>query len=243
MMRSKNEKGRDSSRRTRKRSSHARYRSEQQDRLLRIGREGVASTALALRGIWSLAWLDLLLWRRMPLAIVSALPSAIVAFGRQFHLSGIRVQVAEHDLINHDTGFIPYLIVSGLVLDAFVIAGILSAMAVAREFESGTVKLLAIAPVHPLLSLLGRVLATNAVAISAMLFPVLLVTIGYRVLPIHPLEMVGVLLLCIFIFGCIGVALGAVLRRTLPVASLIFGLCLPLYLCSNAWSRRDSMAT
>ncbi len=166
--------------------------------------------------------------------IQRALPSAIVAFGRQFHLSGIRVQVAEHDLVDHDTDFIPYLVVSGLVLDAFVIASVLSAMAVAREFEFGTVKLLAIAPVHPLFSLLGRVLATNMVAVGAMIFPVLLVILGYKVLPIHPLEMIGALLLCIVIFSCMGVALGALLRRTLPVVSLVFGLCLPLYLCSNA---------
>jgi ABC-2 type transport system permease protein len=52
--------------------------------------------------------------------IQRALPSAIVAFGRQFHLSGIRVQIAEHDLVDHDTDFIPYLVVSGLVLDTLV---------------------------------------------------------------------------------------------------------------------------
>ncbi len=166
--------------------------------------------------------------------IQRALPSAIVAFGKQLHLPGIRVQLAEHDLVDHDTGFIPYLVVSGLVLDAFVIASILSAMAVAREFESGTIKLLAIAPVHPLFSLLGRVLATTLVATVAMILPVLVVIIGYKVLPIHPLEMIGALLLCIVIFSCIGVVPGAILRRTLPVASLISGLCLPLYLCSNS---------
>lgn len=49
-----------------------------------------------------------------------ALPSAIVAFGRQHHLPNIRVQETEIDLINHDTGFIPYLVVSALALDAFI---------------------------------------------------------------------------------------------------------------------------
>ncbi len=166
--------------------------------------------------------------------IQRALPSAIVAFGRQLQLPGIRVHVTELDLINHDTDFIPYLVVSGLSLDAFVIASILSAMAVAREFESGTVKLLAVAPVPPLLSLLGRVLATDTVASVAMLFPVALVIWGYQVTPLHPLEMIGALLLCVVVFSCIGVALGAVLKRTLPVASLVFGLALPLYICSGS---------
>jgi uncharacterized protein YjbI with pentapeptide repeats len=166
--------------------------------------------------------------------IQRALPSAIVALGRQFHLPTIHVQVAEHDLLAHDTGFIPYLVVSGLALDAFVIASILSAMAVAREFEAGAVKLLAIAPLHPLISIAGRVIATDLVTSVAMAFPVLLAVFAYRIVPIHPLEMVGVILLCTAIFSCIGVALGALLKRTLPVASFVFGLSLPLYIGSNA---------
>ena len=166
--------------------------------------------------------------------IQRALPSAIVAFGRQLRLPGIRVQMTEVDLIDHDTGFIPYLVVSGLALDAFMIASILSAMAVAREFETGTVKLLAVAPLHPLLSILGRVLATDTVASLAMVFPVALALFGYHISPLHPLEMVGVMLLCIVLFGCIGVALGVLLRRTLPVVSLVFGLGFPLYLCSGS---------
>lgn len=163
-----------------------------------------------------------------------ALPSAIVAFGRALQLPGIRLHVAEVDLIDHDTDFISYLVVSGLVLDAFVVAGILSAMTVAREFESRTIKLLAVAPTSPLLPILGRVAATNAMACLTMLCPVCVVIFGYKIPPLHPLASVGVLLLCTTIFSCIGMALGAALKRTLPVAALIFGLSLPLYLCSGS---------
>jgi ABC-2 type transport system permease protein len=166
--------------------------------------------------------------------IQRALPSAIVIFGRQHHFPGIRIQATEVDLVDHDTGFVPYLVVSALALDAFIIASILSAMAVAREFETKTIKLLAVAPVHPLLPLLGRMLATNTIAVVAMMFPVALAVFGYHIIPLHPLEVVGVMLLCVAIFGCIGVAIGAVLRRTLPVVSLIFGLGFPLYLVSGS---------
>jgi ABC-2 type transport system permease protein len=166
--------------------------------------------------------------------IQRALPSAIVVFGRQHHLPGIRVQGTEIDLIDHDTGFIPYLVVSALALDAFIIASILSAMAVAREFERRTIKLLAVAPTHPLLSILGRMLATDTVAAAAMVFPVMLAVFGYHIISLYPLEVVGVMLLCIVIFGCTGIALGAVFRRTLPVVSLIFGLGFPLYLGSGS---------
>ena len=166
--------------------------------------------------------------------IQRALPSAIVAFGKLHHFSGIRVQGTEVDLVHHDTGFIPYLVVSALALDAFIIASILSAMAVAREFETKTIKLLAVAPVHPLLPLLGRMFATDTVAVTALLIPVALAVFGYHIIPLHPLEVIGVMLLCVTIFGCIGVAIGALLRRTFPVVSLIFGLGFPLYLGSGS---------
>ena len=167
--------------------------------------------------------------------IQRALPSAIVAFGRDAHLPGIHVQTREHDLIDHDTDFIPYLVLSALILDALIIAGTLSAVAVAREYESGTAALVALSPVHPIMPLFGRVLATNAVSVLAMLVTTSVVVFGYGVVPKHPLAMAAVLLVCIVIFGAVGAALGSVIRRTLPVASLIFGISLPLYLNSGSY--------
>ncbi len=166
--------------------------------------------------------------------IQRAMPSAVVSFARNLHLQGIRVRVEEHDLIKHDTGFIPYLAVSALALSAFIVAGILSAAAAAREFESGTSKMLLTAPVHPLAPLIGRILAADAYAALALAFSSALVITGYGVIPAHPVEMVLALFTCIIIFSCAGAALGAALKRTLPVASLIFGLALPLYIDSGS---------
>ena len=166
--------------------------------------------------------------------IQRALPSAVVAFGKHYHFPGIRVQATEVDLVDHDTGFIPYLVVSGLALDAFIIASILSAMTVAREFETKTIRILSVAPVHPLFSLLGRMLATDTMASIALIFPVALAVFGYHIVPLHQLEVIGALLLCVAIFGCVGVALGTILKRTLPVVTLIFGLGFPLYLGSGS---------
>ena len=167
--------------------------------------------------------------------IQRALPSAIAAFGRDVRSPEIRAQVREHDLIDHDTGFIPYLVVSALVLAALVIAGLLAAMVVAREFESGTAALLWLSPAPFLLPLLGRVLATMFVSTLAIGIAVVVVVCGYHVMPLYPLRLAGVLLVCIGIFSCLGVALGAIIRRTLPVTALIFGLALPLYLISGSY--------
>ncbi len=167
--------------------------------------------------------------------IQRALPSAIVAFGNDIHSPEVRMQVREHDRIPHDTGFIPYLVVSALVLATLVIAGILAAMVVAREFEAGTTTLLWLSPTPFLLPLLGRVLATMCVSALAIGLAAGVVVFGYHVLPLYPLRLASVLLVCIVIFSCLGVALGALIRRTLPVTSLIFGLALPLYLISGAY--------
>lgn len=166
--------------------------------------------------------------------IQRALPSAIVSFGNQIKLPGIRVHVKENDLLNHDTGFIPYLIISALALDAFVVAGILSAIAIAREFETGMFRQVSLSPIHPLVPFSGRILAADTIAFLGMLLSTGIVVFGYNVAPIHPIEMLVALLLSVLIFGCVGALVGVALKKTLPIASLVFGLALPLYIDSGS---------
>ena len=108
-------------------------------------------------------------------------------------------------------------------------------MVVAREFESGTATLLWLSPIPFLIPLLGRVLATMVISTLAIGMATGVVVFGYGVTPRYPLQLASVLLVCIVIFSCLGVALGAMIRRTLPVTSLIFGLALPLYLISGSY--------
>src|SRR5207247_2179614 len=76
-------------------------------------------------------------------------------FARQHRFPGTSVEMVEHDVWPHDTGYIPYLAVSALALDAMVIAGILGAMATAREWERATVTLLRLSPASPAIVLAG----------------------------------------------------------------------------------------
>lgn len=167
--------------------------------------------------------------------IQRAMPSAIAAFGNQYKIPGIRVHTNEIDLIDHDTGFIPYLVVSALALSAFIISGILGAITVAREFESKTAKLLIVSPVPSFIPFLGRVMATNTVSLAAMMIAVGIVIFGHGVVPLHRFELLMILLISVTVFGLIGAALGAVMKKTLPVASLVFGISLPFYLFSGTY--------
>jgi hypothetical protein len=89
------------------------------------------------------------------------IPPAARAFGVANRFPGIRVVSAEKDLVRHEVGFIPYLVVSALALTTFVVAGTLAASAVAREFEGRTLTYLKLSPTHPLVPLAGRLLATG----------------------------------------------------------------------------------
>jgi hypothetical protein len=51
---------------------------------------------------------------------------------------------------------------------------------------------------------------------------------------VHFAATLGALLLCVAIFTCVGACIGTLLRRSLPVAALLFGIALPLYIDSGA---------
>jgi ABC-2 type transport system permease protein len=163
-----------------------------------------------------------------------ALPAAIVAFGRGHGFPGLRVQMVEHDVLPHDTGYIPYLVVSALALDALVIAGVLGAMATAREWEKGTVKLLRLSPASSGLVLAGKLSVAAAVAMATLSLTLLVIVWVYGVTPIAPWATLLALGACVVIFACLGAWLGALLKRTLAAVPLLFGLAMPFYVDSGA---------
>lgn len=166
-----------------------------------------------------------------------ALPAAIVAFGEAIGVPGVRVQLDEQDTLPHDTGYIPYLVVSGLALDALVVAAILGAIAVARDWEGGaanTWKVWRLAPVSATAVLVGRLLAAAALAAVAIGGAAVIVVAGYGVRPQHPVSVAAALTACVLIFTCLGGLLGVVVRRTQAVVPLVFGLAMPFYLISGA---------
>lgn len=165
--------------------------------------------------------------------IERAVPSAIVLFGDQYHFPGIRVRSVEHDEIAHDTGYIGYLVVSALALDVLVVAGVVAGAAVAREWESGTAMAWKTAG-SATGFVLGKVAAAAAVGALGIIPPLLLVVLAYRVVPVHWAGVIITLAGCCVLFACVGAALGALTKRVVPAAALLFGLAIPLYMDSGA---------
>ena len=166
--------------------------------------------------------------------IQRALPSAIVSFGREQGFRGIRVALDEVDIINHDTAYIPYLIVSALSLDAMVLAGILGGIAVSREFEEGTLRIWRHSPAPAWALLAGKLTAVVIASMVAMLTTVVVVVAVYGIRPLHIWEALAAILASVMIFSAFGAWLGSVIRRTLPLVPLVFGLAIPLYIESGS---------
>ena len=195
---------------------------------------GSAEQALSQGDVAAILWIPPGFSQHMAHHTMIRIAPAARAFGVANRFPGIRVVTTERDLVRPEVGFIPYLVVSALALAAFVVAGTLAASAVAREFETRTLAYLKLSPTHPMVPLAGRLLATAAVSAVAVAVATLLVVIGYGVTPLHPAELAAGLLLCVVIFSCIGAGIGTLVRRTLPLSALIFGLALAFYLDSGS---------
>lgn len=163
-----------------------------------------------------------------------ALPAAIAAFGNDLGFPGIRVSMVERDVLARDTGYVSYLVVSALALDALVIAGILGAMATAREWENGTVKLLRLAPAPAGAVLAGKLLVASSAASVALACALAVIVLGFGVVPESPVTTVAALGACAVTFTCVGAWVGARLRRTLAAVPLLFALAMLLYVDSGA---------
>jgi len=163
-----------------------------------------------------------------------AIPSAIATFAKEQHLPHIRAVYHEVNLIHYDTGYIPYLAVSALCLDAMIVASVMAAIAMAREWEGGTMMQLRMSAASKLFLFGGKLFAVMCVSLIATFGATLLVVLGYHIRPLYPAEVFGGLLLAVIIFTAFGAAIGSMIKKVLPVASLLFGLTLPLYIISGA---------
>ncbi len=122
---------------------------------------------------------------------------------------------------------------SALALDVLVVAGVVAGSAVAREWESGTAAVWKTAG-SATGFMLGKIAAAIVVGAVGILPPLLLVVFAYGVVPLHWGDVIATLFGCCVLFACAGAALGALTKRVVPTAALLFGLAIPLYMDSGA---------
>lgn len=163
-----------------------------------------------------------------------AMPLAILSFYHSVFPSALPFGWNEVDAYTHNVSFLGYLAVS-IQTVALLIGGLLlGGRGSAREWESGTMKELMLAPVRPWSVVLGKLGAamTNGIA-SAILVLVALVLLGLR--PADWGQFVGVTLVTLFVFVSLGVAIGSLAKSQMIVTPFAFALGLPLFFISGAF--------
>ncbi len=150
----------------------------------------------------------------------------------QFYRAALPVQWREVDSYPTTASFLGFIAVS-IQTVALLIGGLLQGgLGVAREWESGTIKELLLAPVPGWSVVVGKLLAAFLGALAgALLVLVALLLLGVR--PTAWAEYAGVLVLVLLVFASIGVGLGSALRTRQTVFPLAFGAGLPLFFISG----------
>lgn len=164
-----------------------------------------------------------------------AIPLTITQFYARVFPDQVVVQAREHDVQPRDTNYIQYLSVS-IVVIALLIGGVLqTGINTAREYESGTMKVLLLSPASRWATLLGKTLGAGILALASLLgvLAVVIVLLGVR--PAHWAELTVFSLLLLLTFLAIGQLIGTWLQRRLAVIPLTLGLSLPLFFVSGAF--------
>jgi len=163
-----------------------------------------------------------------------AVPAAAAIFADRQARPGIRVTADLRNTLPHDTGYVDYLGVSAVALAAVIAGGVLGGTVTAREWETGGMRLLRVAPGGAGPVLAGRLAAAALVGLLATAIAVAVVVAGYGAPLKHPVEAAVVVVATVACATALGGVAGRWLRRTLVIAPLVVGLTLPFYLDSGA---------
>jgi ABC-type multidrug transport system permease subunit len=147
----------------------------------------------------------------------------------------VSIVTSEQDAYSHDTGYIPFLAMSIIVI-ALMVSGLLQAgNAASRDWENATIKELLLAPARSWEILAGRMLGAFAVAL-----PAAVVVLGVVVFVVgdHPARLAlicGVSMLTLAVFVAAGNALGTALKDRSALAVITRALPVPLFFLSGVF--------
>ena len=147
----------------------------------------------------------------------------------------ISIVTSEQDAYARDTGYIPFLAMSIIVI-ALMVSGLLQAgNAASRDWENGTISELLLAPARTWEVLAGRMLGAYLAAAPAAVavFGVVVFVVGD-----HPARLAltcGVSLLTLAVFVAAGTALGTAVKDRSALAVLTRALPVPLFFLSGVF--------
>src|SRR6516225_1610755 len=147
----------------------------------------------------------------------------------------VSIVASERDAYAHDTGYIPFLAMSIIVI-ALMVSGLLQAgNAASRDWENSTIKELLLAPARTWEVLAGRMLGAFLVAL-----PAAVVVLGVVVFVVgdHPARLAltcAASMLTLAVFVAAGTALGTAIKDRSTLAVLTRALPVPLFFLSGVF--------
>ncbi len=164
-----------------------------------------------------------------------AVPLSITTFYANAFPHVVTVVPQEIDAYAQDTGYIPYLTVSILVI-ALVIGGLLqSGTAAAREWENATMKELLLSPASRWAIVVGKMAGALIMSLAALVVVLAVLIFVVGVWPVHWGEVIGDTLLTMLIFIALGTLLGTWIKQRMAFTGLAFGVTIPLFFLSGAF--------
>ena len=161
---------------------------------------------------------------------------ALDQFYRSAAPGQVPVTVAFQDDYASDTGYIPFLAMSVVVI-SLLVAGLLAAgNAAAREYEERTVRGLLLAPVRLWHILAGRILGAFLISLPSVAVVMAVVTVIAGDRAEHPLIAAGTAVLTLAASCAAGTALGTLARDRSTVAVITRALPVPLFFLTGIFA-------
>ena len=159
--------------------------------------------------------------------------SVTLFYSREFP-SQAPIITVEHDRYAEDTGYIPFLAISIIVISLLVTGLLEGGMSAAREFEYGTIQVWKLSPAPDWVIQLGLMASSAVMSLPAVVI-VLAVVVSISGWPTNPLMVLLTSMLALLCFVAAGTALGTALKERGALTIFARGLAVPLFFLSGVF--------
>jgi len=160
---------------------------------------------------------------------------AITSFYARAFPHQVSIFPQEQDQYAQDTGYVPFLAVSVIVI-ALMVSGLLQAgTAAARDWDQATIQELLLAPGRPSAILAGRMAGAFAISLPAAVVVLAAVIFIVGDHPVHLALAAGVSLLTLATFVAAGTALGTAVKDRSTFVVLTRAIPVPLFFLSGVF--------
>jgi ABC-type multidrug transport system permease subunit len=162
-----------------------------------------------------------------------AVPLSITNFYAKALPEQIKIGSHERDLYPRDTGYIPYIGVSILVLALALGGAIQSGTAWAREWELGTMKELLLSPAAGWAMIMGKMLGAFLLALGSAAIVLLALIFPLHTRPVHIGEALEYMFLTLLIFCALGTLIGTLVKQRRLITTIVLGSSLFVFFISG----------